>query len=75
MLAPLFTIAISRGLTFQVYQQAKYAMDDRIYDLTGESPLQRVNTSGTTANLSTITCFSVAGAIAGGVSVLFSCEL
>jgi hypothetical protein len=74
MLAPLGTIAIARGLTFHVYQETKYFMDDRIYDLTGESPLQLVNTAGTSANLSTAVCFGVSGAVAGGVSVLFSCE-
>jgi hypothetical protein len=74
MAAPLVTIAMARGITFQAYQEAKYFMDDRIFELTGESPLQLVNTPGQSANASTAICFGVSGAFAGGASVFFSCE-
>lgn len=63
--APLISITISRVAGFSVYQWAKYAIDGVIESSTGHSPLKLVNTPGTYPDLSTVGCFTTAGAISG----------
>jgi hypothetical protein len=72
--APLILITVSRVIGFSVYQQTKYAIDEMISKVTGDSPLALVNTPGTYPNLSTTLCFGTAGAISGIATTLFTCK-
>jgi solute carrier family 25 (mitochondrial carnitine/acylcarnitine transporter), member 20/29 len=63
-----------RTISFSVYQQTKYRSSDFIGRVTGEEqPLIKVNTPGSTPDLSTISCFGFAGAMAGAASTVVAC--
>lgn len=66
-LTPLWSLTFSRTLGFIAYRKAKYDVDRVIERVTGDSPLEWVNTAGTYPNLSTLVCFSTAGMISGAV--------
>lgn len=63
--APLTGLLLTRVLNFGVYRKAKYYLDGVIENTTGSSPLQHVNKPGTYPNVSTVLCFTGAGAISG----------
>jgi solute carrier family 25 (mitochondrial carnitine/acylcarnitine transporter), member 20/29 len=69
--APLASLTITRTMSFSIYRQAKYKLDSMIESVTGSSPLQHVNKTGTYPNLSTVVCFAGSGAIAGGLLAPF----
>jgi hypothetical protein len=56
-----------------VYREAKWVTDATIEGFTGVSPLEIVNTVGSKPDQHTIACFTVAGAIAGGVTSIYTC--
>ncbi|KAL2426038.1 hypothetical protein ABEF95_009143 [Exophiala dermatitidis] len=66
-LTPLVSITVSRALGFSIYRKAKYTFDSWIESTTGQSPLQHVNKPGTYPNLATVTCFTGAGMVSGGI--------
>lgn len=66
-LTPLWSLTFSRTLGFIAYRKAKYEVDHVIERVTGDSPLEWVNTAGTYPNLSTLVCFSTAGMISGAM--------
>ena len=72
-LAPLASITLVRTVSFSIYQRAKYTLDDWIYKQTGTSPLKVANTQGALPNLSTVACFSVAGAVSGAAVTAIAC--
>jgi ADP-ribose pyrophosphatase YjhB (NUDIX family) len=55
------------------YREAKWITDITITELTGVSPLAVVNTVGSQPTSHTIACFTLAGAIAGGVTSIYTC--
>ncbi|EXJ79588.1 hypothetical protein A1O3_07867 [Capronia epimyces CBS 606.96] len=69
-LNPLVSITVSRALGFSIYRKAKYTFDSWIETATGRSPLQHVNKPGTYPDLSTVTCFTGAGMVSGGVTAV-----
>ncbi|EXJ85383.1 hypothetical protein A1O1_05747 [Capronia coronata CBS 617.96] len=69
-LTPLVSITVSRALGFSIYRKAKYTLDSWIESVTGRSPLQHVNKPGTYPDLSTMTCFTGAGMVSGGVTAV-----
>jgi len=64
---PLVSITTSRALGFSIYRKAKYTFDSWIETATGTSPLQHVNKPGTYPDIYTLTCFTGAGMVSGGV--------
>jgi len=71
--SPLLSITLVRTVSFSIYQRAKYTCDDLIFRATGKSPLITVNTRGANPDWTTILCFGVSGAIAGGAIVPIAC--
>lgn len=72
-LAPLASITLVRTVSFSIYQRAKYTLDDWMYKNTGTSPLKVANTQGALPNFSTVTCFSLAGAVSGAAVTAIAC--
>lgn len=56
------------------YREAKWISDIMVHNFTGVSPLAVVNTVGSKPTVHTIMCFTVAGAMAGAVSSIYTCE-
>ncbi|KAF2117757.1 mitochondrial carrier domain-containing protein [Lophiotrema nucula] len=71
--SPLASITLVRTVSFSIYQKSKYALDDWIYQATGTSPLVTANTRDAWPNLSTISCFGLAGATAGAAITAIAC--
>lgn len=67
---PLVSITFSRALGFSIYRKAKYSFDNWIEAATGRSPLQHVNKPGTYPDMYTLTCFTGAGMVSGGVTAV-----
>ncbi|KIX07518.1 uncharacterized protein Z518_02171 [Rhinocladiella mackenziei CBS 650.93] len=67
---PLVSITTSRALGFSIYRKAKYTLDGWIEAATGRSPLQHVNKPGTYPDIYTLTCFTGAGMVSGGVTAV-----
>lgn len=67
---PLVSITTSRALGFSIYRKAKYTFDSWIEAATGQSPLQHVNKPGTYPDIYTLTCFTGAGMVSGGVTAV-----
>ena len=75
MLAPLVSVTAVRTVSFSVYQKAKYKASSFIGTVTGkEEPLLVVNKPGSVPDLSTVTCFGMAGAAAGAASTFIACQ-
>lgn len=70
---PLLSVTLVRTVSFSLYQRAKYAFDEGITNMTGESPLRIANAPGSYPTLSTMACFGAAGATAGAVITTISC--
>ena len=75
VLAPLVSVTAVRTVSFSVYQKAKYKASSFIGTVTGkEEPLLVVNKPGSVPDLSTVTCFGMAGAAAGAASTFIACQ-
>lgn len=70
---PLFSVTAVRTLSFTIYQRSKYAFDDAIQRVTGNSPLEHANKTGAYPSLSTIACFGLSGATSGALITCVSC--
>lgn len=74
-MAPVFSIALVRMISFEIYQKAKYRYSTAIGQATGgDEPLIVVNRPGSTPTLGTVACFAAAGATAGGIITVIACE-
>ncbi|KAK2731181.1 hypothetical protein FQN55_004906 [Onygenales sp. PD_40] len=72
-LPPMVSVTFVRVTNFTVYQKAKYALSDSFERMTGEAPLDLVNTPGSLPTLSTVSCFTIAGMIAGLAATPLAC--
>ncbi|KAG9903001.1 hypothetical protein KCV05_g15656, partial [Aureobasidium melanogenum] len=70
---PMASVTLVRTISFSLYQRSKYVVDYYMTQMTGKSPLELANKKGQSPTLSTIACFSSAGAIAGAVITCVSC--
>lgn len=73
VVAPLLSVTIVRTVSFSIYQRSKYNYATWFKQNFGIDPLLHINTPGNYPNISTISCFGVAGATAGSVITLASC--
>lgn len=75
-LAPVFSVTAVRMTSFSIYQKAKYKYSAAIGKATGsDEPLIVVNRPGSIPTPATMLCFGAAGATAGSIITLLSCEL
>ncbi|PGH32620.1 hypothetical protein GX50_04594 [[Emmonsia] crescens] len=72
-LPPMVSVTFVRVTNFTVYQKAKYALSDAIERMTGEAPLVLYNTPGSLPTLSTVSCFTIAGMVAGLAATPLAC--
>ncbi|OJD18386.1 hypothetical protein AJ78_01566 [Emergomyces pasteurianus Ep9510] len=72
-LPPMVSVTFVRVTNFTVYQKAKYALSDAIERVTGEAPLVLYNTPGSLPTLSTVSCFTIAGMVAGLAATPLAC--
>ncbi|KAI4723014.1 hypothetical protein E4T48_00601 [Aureobasidium sp. EXF-10727] len=70
---PMASVTLVRTISFGLYQRSKHVIDHYMTRMTGESPLDLANKKGQYPTLSTIACFSSAGATAGAVITFVSC--
>ena len=70
---PMASVTLVRTISFGLYQRSKHVIDHYMTQMTGQSPLDLANQKGQYPTLSTITCFSSAGATAGAVITFISC--
>nr|POE85589.1 putative mitochondrial carrier c29a3.11c [Quercus suber] len=73
VLPPMCSVTIVRIVSFSLYQKTKYAYDGYLTRMTGLSPLAIANAPGSMPTLSTIACFSTAGATSGAILTTISC--
>lgn len=73
VLPPMCSVTIVRTISFSLYQKSKYKYDSWITQVTGKSPLAIANAPGSMPTLSTIACFSSAGATSGAILTVVSC--
>nr|XP_023907949.1 uncharacterized mitochondrial carrier C29A3.11c-like [Quercus suber]POF16500.1 putative mitochondrial carrier c29a3.11c [Quercus suber] len=73
VLPPMCSVTIVRIVSFSLYQKTKYAYDGYLTRMTGKSPLAIANAPGSMPTLSTIACFSTAGATSGAILTTISC--
>lgn len=71
---PLVSVTAVRTASFTIYQRAKYVYADFFESMTGESPLSIANAANRYPNLSTVTCFGLAGATAGSLVTVVACK-
>ncbi|KIW05231.1 uncharacterized protein PV09_03769 [Verruconis gallopava] len=69
---PFFGVGIYRLLNMGAYRESKWAADNLVYAFTGVSPLAVVNTVGSKPTAHTVICFTVAGAMAGAASSVYT---
>ncbi|EEQ83564.2 mitochondrial carrier protein [Blastomyces dermatitidis ER-3] len=72
-LPPMVSVTFVRVTNFTVYQKAKYALSDAIERMTGEAPLVLYNTPGSLPTLGTVSCFTIAGMVAGLAATPLAC--
>jgi len=70
---PMLSVTLVRTISFSLYQRSKHVVDYYMTRMTGQSPLKLANQKGQYPTLSTIACFSGAGACAGAVITFISC--
>ncbi|TIA47891.1 hypothetical protein D6C77_10098 [Aureobasidium pullulans] len=70
---PMASVTLVRTISFGLYQRSKHAIDRYMTQMTGQSPLDLANQKGQYPTLSTIACFSSAGATAGAAITFISC--
>lgn len=73
VLPPLVSVTAVRTVSFSIYQRAKYMYAGYFERATGESPLSIANAAHRYPNMSTITCFGLAGATAGSIVTVLAC--
>lgn len=73
-LPPMVSVTFVRVTNFSVYQKAKYAISDAFERTTGEAPLVLYNTPGSLPTFSTVTCFTIAGMVAGLAATPLACK-
>ena len=66
--SPLLSITFVRTISFSIYQQAKFTIDEIIFKTTGTSPLVVAETPGSYPNWSTVLCFGASGVAAGAAT-------
>ncbi|KAI5274920.1 hypothetical protein E4T47_02108 [Aureobasidium subglaciale] len=71
---PMASVTLVRTISFGLYQRSKHAIDRYMTQMTGQSPLDLANQRGQYPTLSTIACFSSAGATAGAAITFISCS-
>ncbi|KAI5198125.1 hypothetical protein E4T39_06945 [Aureobasidium subglaciale] len=69
---PMASVTLVRTISFGLYQRSKHAIDRYMTQMTGQSPLELANQRGQYPTLSTIACFSSAGAAAGAAITFIS---
>lgn len=67
------SVTLVRTISFSLYSRSKRVVDYYITQITGRSPLELANKRGQSPTMSTIACFTGAGAIAGAVITCVSC--
>lgn len=72
---PIASVTLVRTISFGLYQRSKHAVDRWMTQATGQSPLAIANQKGQYPTLSTIACFSSAGASAGAIITFVSCTV
>ncbi|KAF2155640.1 mitochondrial carrier [Myriangium duriaei CBS 260.36] len=73
VLPPLISVTAVRTASFSIYQRAKYMYAGYFERITGESPLSIANADHRYPNMSTVTCFGLAGATAGSIVTVLAC--
>ena len=74
-MAPVFSVTAVRMTSFSIYQKAKYKYSAAIGKATGgDEPLVVVNRPGSSPTPATMLCFGAAGATAGSLITVLSCE-
>lgn len=68
------SVTFVRVVSFSTYQTVKYRISDEYERVTGASPLQYYNQTGSIPSLATITTFTVAGMCAGLAASPFACK-
>ena len=69
----MVSVTFVRVTNFTVYQKAKHALSDAVERVTGESPLMHYNTPGSLPTVSTVSCFTLAGMVAGLAATPIAC--
>ncbi|KAJ2897804.1 integral membrane ornithine transporter of mitochondria [Zalerion maritima] len=75
LLVPLASITFVRTLSFSVYSKTKHSLNNVMTETLGVNPTRHVATKGTLPTWYTVTCFGIAGGVAGAAATFVACPM